>query len=99
MEAKYTLPNYRLIKVKMMPWTNTLPDRIKIWEEGYGCRPKADSKIFPFDGVINDVAEQGVQILLSNGFTPVCRATEHHRTVILCDDFGDNYTYIKDLTQ
>ena len=92
------LPNYRQIKVKVMPWTDTLPDRLKIWEVGWGFKQgNRDAQMFNLDDKIDNVVDQALSILINNGFHPVCRASEKDYNIILCNDFGDNFKYISEL--
>jgi len=53
--------------------------------------------MFSYDYSIGDICQQALNILESNGFNPVCRASEMDYYVILCNQWGENFKSVKDL--
>lgn len=93
----YDLPNYRMIKVSFVSPTNSRGSRIKIYESARYNDDKTQTKVFSYDYAVGDVCQQAVDILVKNGFNPVCRASENDCYVILCDNWAENFKNIKDL--
>lgn len=91
------IKNYRQIKVKFLPPTNNRGSLIKIYEPKRYGSDKTESKTFSYCYKIGDVMEQSYQILKSNGFNVVARASELENYIFLCDNWADNFTRIKNL--
>ncbi len=92
------LPNYRVIKVKYIGRTDHKGERIKIWEEKRGSTTGNESKMFQISYEYGSILSEAMAILKRNGFTLVCRGYGNHEYVIMCDDFGNDFKHIKDLT-
>jgi len=92
MENLNYLPNYRCFKVKVLPPTNTLGTRIKIFESDQTNDKRYNDKIvLSYDYQIGNVVNQAVKFLTDKGFKPVCQTCDKYSYYLLCDNYGDNY--------
>ena len=91
MNNAFQIPNYRQIKVKAIPATNTRGTRIKIYESARYNDQKTTSKMFGYNYEIGDVLEQAYQILVNNGYNVVARASEQDNYVLLCNNWGEDF--------
>lgn len=95
MNQIHEIPNYRQIKVKFVPVTNTRGARIKIWETARYNDQKDDVVYKSFDYEIADVQSQAFQYLKEKGFKVVARASEKEYYILLCDNWGSNFINLK----
>lgn len=93
----FDLQNLRVLKVTFVAPTNSRGARIKIYEEKRYNDDKTKSKIFSYDYQTGDVLQQALNILLDNGWNPVCRGSEFNNYFIMCDNWGEDFKEITDL--
>ena len=93
----FQLPNYRQIKVKYLPATNSSGSRVKIYEPKRYNDDKTTSKTFGYSYEFGDIMEQSYQILTANGFNVISRASEQQNYIFLCDNWADEFKQISDL--
>ena len=91
----YQVKNYRAIHIKFLGATNHNGARTQIWEED--CEGKKIRKTFSYDYECSDIGEQAYKILIKNGFKVVCKSCLHAEDIILCDNWGKDFKYIKDI--
>ena len=97
LKQAFQVPNYRQIKVKYLPATNSSGSRIKIYEPKRYNEDKTTSKTFSYSYVFGDIMEQAYSILTKNGFKVIARASEFENYIFLCDNWGDDFNKISDL--
>jgi hypothetical protein len=95
-KSPYDIPNLRLISVKYATDRNG-NGLIRLSEKRRYNDRTTQTKTFPRHTNGGDVIEQGFQILLRNGWNPVCRASDIDSYYILCNNWSDEFKEIKDL--
>jgi hypothetical protein len=91
------IKNLRMIKVSFLTPTNSRGARIKIYETNRYNDEKTQSKVFGYDYRIGDVQQQAFEILQANDFNVICRASEYGVSVLLCDNWGEDFKQINEL--
>tara|TARA_Y100000310_G_C20052147_1_gene521053 strand:+ start:94 stop:405 length:312 start_codon:yes stop_codon:yes gene_type:complete len=102
MEQKYEygrlwseIRNYRVIEVKYLGATNTLGSRVKLTEENNTGKSN-DSVIIPFDYYYPCIGEMAYNYLRMRGFNIVCKVCLSNKDLILVDNWGNDFVYLKD---
>ncbi len=94
-DAYYETPNYRQIKVKMLPPTNKRGRRIKIYEPKRYMREPNKSVYLSFNYEIDNVLEQAYNYIVKLGFKPVARCSDVKCFTILCDNWEEDFVELK----
>jgi len=97
MKKAFEIKNLRQIKVKYLAPTNYSGSRIKIYEPKRYNDDKVESKIYSYCYETGDVMEQAYNILITNGFNVICRASEQENYIFLCDNWSDEFIKISEL--
>ena len=78
-----TIPNYHILTVKLIGWSNTLPSRVKVISEIFN-----ESVTFTFDTEYgNDTCEQAEYWLKQNGFNVIGHAEGKGHYYVITDTF------------
>ena len=93
----FELTNLRVLKVAFVAPTNTRGARIKIYEEKRDNDDNTKAKMFSYDYQTGDVLQQALNILLNNGWKPICRGSEFNNYFILCDNWDEDFKEVADL--
>jgi hypothetical protein len=97
MKKAFEIKNLRQIKVKYLSPTNYSGSRIKIYEPKRYNDDKVESKIYSYCYETGDVMEQAYNILITNGFNIICRASEEDNYIFLCDNWSNEFIKISEL--
>ena len=84
----------RPIKVKYLPPTNHRGARVKIFEPN-----RQTSVIVPYDYSETNDDTQAFNLLTSKGFNIVARAYDGDTTILLCDNWGENFIDLKTIKE
>ena len=93
----FEIPNYRKLNVCYKGATNYRGARICISEDIRYIKDTKQRKFFSYSYTHGDVMEQAYEILTSNGFNVVCRASDKDKYYFFCDNWSDEYKEVKNL--
>lgn len=94
-DVYYSIPNYRQIKVRVLPSTNTRGTRIKIYEPTRFMAEPNKSVCLSYSQEIDDALEQAYNYIVDLGFKPIARCSDVEGFTILCDNWAEDFVELK----
>ena len=94
-DVYYSIPNYRQIKVRVLPSNDKRGRRIKIYEPKRYMATHNKSVYLSYSQETDDALEQAYNYIVDLGFKPIARCSDDEDFTILCDNWGEDFVELK----